>query len=122
MLWILLVAMAFFAGFVGVKMATLDTEVTFTQTYAVPEFPELIGLPEVEDAQWAVAVDGVVVASSGSEQPRPTASTTKMILALAVMQQKPFKLGEQGETITISQTDYNKYTWQIAHGGSNTKV
>lgn len=122
MLWILLVAMAFFAGFVGIKMATLDTEVTFTQTYAVPEFPELIGLPEVEDAQWAVAVDGVVVASSGSEHPRPTASTTKMILALAVMQQKPFKLGEQGETITISQTDYNKYTWQIAHGGSNTKV
>lgn len=73
--------------------------------------------------QWAVALNGKTVAKSAEElEAQPIASTAKMIMALAVMEKKPFNLGETGETIMISSALYNIYTKYIAIGGSVTKV
>ena len=47
----------------------------------------------------------------------PTASTAKMIMALAVMEKKPFELGTKGETITIDAALYERYSWYISHNG-----
>ena len=65
--------------------------------------------------QWAVAVDGRVVASGVNTKIQPTASTTKMILALAIMEKKPFEKDSDGETITITQEMYDRYAWYIAN-------
>ena len=129
----------------AILMATEDTSISFTSTFELPELNSLSDLPTFEQGQWAVAVDGEVVAtslkapcSSDDSVPSgpsdsssgfcfdlpvtPTASTAKMILALAVMQKKPFTLGEKGETITISQDFYNRYAWYLANNGSTSAV
>ena len=73
-----------------------------------------------------MAIDGEIVAGSnyGTDviTPRPTASTAKMILALAVMRVKGFSLGETGETISINPEMYSQYVYYVTHGGSNTRV
>jgi D-alanyl-D-alanine carboxypeptidase len=45
-----------------------------------------------------------------------------MIMAVMVMEKKPFKLGEVGETITINQQYYGRYSYYATHNGSNTRV
>ena len=107
---------------VGVQMANLDVKVEFYRTYAVPELPKIGELLEMEQGQWAVAVDGVVVAQGGETTPQPTASTAKMILALAVMEKKPFNVGEKGEVMKLGVRDFQNYSRQIAQGGSRTEV
>ena len=105
---------------VGILMATEDTQINFEATYNIPAFNSLAELPTTDYGQWAVAVDNNVVITSEPSAPlpaTPTASTAKMILALAVMQAKPFNLGEKGETITISSEYFNRYLWYVANGG-----
>ena len=110
---------------VGILMATEDTQINFEATYNIPAFNSLAELPTTDYGQWAVAVDNNVVITSEPSAPlpaTPTASTAKMILALAVMQAKPFNLGEKGETITISSEYFNRYLWYVANGGSVSAV
>ena len=112
-----------FIAFVVFRMATMEAEVSLITTYQVPEGVSLETVGNaLSNNQWAVAVDGRVVASGVNTKVQPTASTTKMILALAVMEKKPFEKGSDGETITITKEMYDKYTWYIANNGSNTKV
>lgn len=101
-------------------MATMETKLELVQTYEAPEFPKVLEGFTTEGS-FAAAVDGVVVASSG-EEVRPTASTAKMILALAVMEKKPFSLGSEGESLTITEEMYERYSWYLANNGSNTAV
>lgn len=112
-----------FVIFVGVRMGNLDTKINLLTTYKISE----VESPAIDfnggDEQWAVAVNGSVVSKSAeSLEARPTASTAKMILALAVMEKKPFELGDEGEIIKIDAEMYNKYLWYTTHNGSNTKV
>ena len=104
-------------------MGTLDTSVDLVTTYKISD----IQSPKIDFesgyGQWAVAVNGsAVFKSMDSLEIRPTASTAKMILALAVMEKKPFGLGESGETIKIDLEMFNKYLWYVSNNGSNTKV
>ena len=107
----------------ALRIITVEAEINFESTYNLPVLNSLSDFPALDYGQWAVAIDEKIIKQSSDElSVTPTASTAKMILALAVMEQKPFNLGEAGETITISSEYYNRYLWYIANGGSNTKV
>ena len=109
--------------YVGIRIATMDDEITTEFTYKTPEIPEIELTTKPDYGQWAVAVNGSVILKSDENLPQqPTASTAKMILALAVMEKKPFDVDDPGEGITITQEMYDKYTWYVAHNGSTTAV
>ncbi len=110
----------------GLRMITMDTEVAFYFTYTAPS-ADFNGIDyNTGFGQWAVALNGKTVAKSTEELvAQPTASTAKMIMALAVMEKKPFGIGgadETGEKITITDDIYNIYAEYVAAGGSVTAV
>ena len=73
--------------------------------------------------QSAIAVLGYgLVASHGSQKQSPTASVAKVVTALAVLEQKPLKIGQQGPTITLTQADVTDYNTFVAEGGSVVRV
>ena len=111
-----------FLGYVIIAMASMEVEITLVQDYVVPEFNELLELEHIDEGHWAIAVDGVPIAGRQNDELRPTASTAKMILALAVMEKRPFSLGESGENIVITNEMYNRYIWYTANYGSVTAV
>lgn len=135
-----------FLTWLAISAATADTDLILETKYSLPELVSLATLPEVGQGEYAVAVDGEVVATSdrvkagtGSEAgaetegeaaseasdgtaQRPTASTAKMILGLAVMQAKPFAKGETGKTLTMTEDDHARYVWYVSHGGSVAAV
>lgn len=116
-------ALVIFLVSVGIKMGSLDTKIDLVTTYKISDVQN----PAIDFSsgygQWAVALNGFIVSKSADVlEVRPTASTAKMILALAVIEKKPFELGNVGETITIDREMFNKYVWYLAHNGSNTKV
>ena len=115
--------LAGFLIFVGIRMATMDAKIDFTIDYVTPK-TDFSGIDyQPGFGQWAVALNGKTVARSAEELPaQPTASTSKMILALSIMEKKPFNLGETGEPITITNDIYNIYTNYVAVGGSTTAV
>ena len=124
--WVLFGALLVLVAFVTwllIRFFTIDTTITVNNLYEWPELPNFNQSYETTSGNYAVAVDGKIVAGNSDEEIiRPTASTAKMILGLAVMQAKPFELGEPGEIITISQEDYDRYAWYINNGGSVTTV
>ena len=91
-------------------MATMDAKIDFVLNYSAPK-ADFAGIEyQPGFGQWAVALNGETISKSAEELPiQPTASTAKMILALAVMEKKPFTLGETGEPITITEDIYNIY-------------
>lgn len=120
-----LIVVAFFTWLI-IRLITMDTSLNVINLYEIPKLVSLKNPYTLDVGDYAVAVDGKIVAGKSYEAEEtnvlPTASTAKMILALAVMQQKPFELGETGETITISQEDYNRYAWYYNNGGSTVAV
>ena len=108
-----------FATWLIIRVTTMETEFSVETSFTLPEGKE-IGLAEGVGEKYAVAIDGQVVVPN--DEVRPTASTAKMILGLAVMRAKPFEYGGKGETITISDEMYGRYLWYQTHNGSNTKV
>lgn len=63
-----------------------------------------------------------LLSSSPNQTPRPTASVAKVMTALAILRQKPLKLGETGPTITLTSADVNLYNQYVAKDGSVVKV
>lgn len=119
---VIIVIVGGFLSYVGLTIANMDMTISMTQSYTVPEFIQLDGLKDARNGYWAMAVDGEPVIGEQNNAVRSTASTAKMILALAIMKKKPFNLGETGENITITRQMYNRYAWYIANNGSNTAV
>lgn len=126
---ILLFALFVFALFLTwflVSFFTIDTSLTLINDYKLPESNSLKDIYDLEEGDYAIAIDGKVVTGKsfelGQAETRPTASTAKMILGLAVMREKPFSLGESGETLTISADDYARYVWYVRNDGSNAAV
>ncbi|MBP5511929.1 D-alanyl-D-alanine carboxypeptidase [Candidatus Saccharibacteria bacterium] len=106
---------------VSFRMATLETDLDLVTTVEIPEgvVPDGLGA-EVTGVKWAAAVDGKVVRDDIKVQ--PTASTTKMILSLAVLEKKPLSVGEKGPKIKITNEMYDIWGWYLNNDGSNTKV
>lgn len=119
---VLIFVLSALVTFITIRMATVPTEISFQQTYALPQFKNLNEIiSDKAPTKQAVAIDGEIIYSNNAEV-QPTASTAKTILALMVMEAKPFNLGEQGETITITPELYAFYSYQLANNGSNTAV
>ncbi len=103
------------------RMATMEAELELHTTVTIPEGVSLSEVgADVKGVKWAVAVDGKV--TNENTEIQPTASTTKMILSLAVLEKKPLNPGEKGSKITITEEMYDKWGWYLNHNGSNTKV
>lgn len=68
------------------------------------------------------AVGFGTLAEHGDAQPRPTASTAKLITALAILEKHPLQLGQQGPAITIKKADVDLYNKYYGEGGSVVKV
>lgn len=64
------------------------------------------------------AVGYGVLETHGGDTPIPTASTIKVLTALAVLHEKPLAPGESGPLITITQDDIDSYRSFIARDGS----
>lgn len=111
-----------FATWVFMKAGAADNDLVFTATYNLPDFASLENLYQLESGNYAAAIDGEIVSGKHSQDVHPTASTAKMILGLAIMQEKPFGLGEPGETITIGEEYYNLYQYYTQNGGSVSAV
>lgn len=110
-----------FITWLVIGLATQKAELELNKTYTLPEMVSLDEQFGINEGSYALAVDGEVASNSESIV-RPTASTAKMILGLAIMQEKPFELGESGENITITQEYYDRYAWYLRNNGSNTAV
>lgn len=111
--------------FVAVRLAGQDLSLVPMVTYEFPGFENVSEMYQMTTGEYAVAVNGEVISGNNlGENPseRPTASTAKMILALAIMKQKPFGLNSVGEFLTISEEDYERWQWYVANGGSNVAV
>jgi D-alanyl-D-alanine carboxypeptidase (penicillin-binding protein 5/6) len=73
--------------------------------------------------QAAVGVLGSqILETHGPQTPLPTASTAKLITALAVLHQKPLVVGQPGPTITLSAADVALYNSYVAQDGSVVPV
>lgn len=72
--------------------------------------------------QSAYGVDGEGVLATNQNKVAPTASLAKIITALAIMKQKPLKPGEQGPSITITQSDIRIYEEYVRKDGSVVPV
>lgn len=68
------------------------------------------------------AVGYGTLGSKGEQKALPTASVAKVMTALAVLKQRPLKVGERGPIITITQDDVDEYHRTIAMDGSNVPV
>lgn len=62
------------------------------------------------------------LATNGEQKALPTASVAKVMTALAVLKQKPLKVGEQGPTLVMTQEDVDEYVRTVAMDGSNVPV
>ncbi len=107
--------------FIGFRMATMESKLELSTTFLIPEGVSLADI-SASGVNYAATIDGKVVLKADEEKIQATASTTKMILALAVLEKKPLNLGEQGEEFEITKEMYEKYKWYVTHNGSNTKV
>ncbi|MGH7241757.1 MAG: hypothetical protein ACREGB_05665, partial [Candidatus Saccharimonadales bacterium] len=65
--------------------------------------------------QAAVGIVGHgVLATHGQQTPIATASTAKLITALAILKAKPLAVGQQGPPLTMSQQDIDIYNTYVA--------
>lgn len=89
--------------------------------------PSQINLPQNTETkiiwpsygQSAVGAVGYgVLATDGAQSVHPIASITKLILAMAVLNEKPLKTGETGPVVVMGQTDVEFYYADLKQGGS----
>lgn len=74
--------------------------------------------PSYGQAAYGVVNDGVLAESKNDTEPVPIASLAKVITALAVLEKKPLKPGEQGPTITLTETDIANYEEYVRKDGT----
>ena len=110
-----------FITWLTIGLINQKAELEITKTYKLPELVSLKEQFKVNAGNYAIAVNGNI-ANSSELKIQPTASTTKMILGLAIMRAKPFEKGTPGEIITITEENYNKYLWYVNNNGSNVPV
>lgn len=88
---------------------------------AVPAAPA-IELPEYgASGVAAIGIDGML-GQSGSTEPLPMASITKVVTALVVLESHPLAVGEPGPTVTMSGADVGYYGEYLAQNGAVSNV
>lgn len=82
-----------------------------------------VGIPWPASGKAAFGADGYgLLDTNGEITPMPTASVTKVITALAVLEKKPLKAGEQGPEITLTAADVARYHEYVAKDGAAVPV
>ncbi len=77
-----------------------------------------VNIPWPTTGQAAFGADGYGLLDTSADQtPAPTASVTKVITALVVLQKKPLNAGEQGPLITFDESDVTSFTDYLARDG-----
>lgn len=100
-------------------LAPLSASAAVIAPYEAPETatPE-IALPEFgATAVGAVGFEGLL-AQSGTDQPVPMASITKVVTVLTVLEAKPLGVGEDGPDISFTSQDNRIYHEYVARNGS----
>lgn len=77
--------------------------------------------PGLSQASIGTTADGILASKPG-QTARPTASTAKLITALAILKAKPLRTGEQGPLITIGQQDLAIYDEYYVKNGSLASI
>lgn len=96
----------------------LSIQPTITYTKPVQKATD-VALQWPEYGQAAIGVAGYgVLATHGDQKAIPTASIAKVMTAVAVLRQRPLRIGEQGPDIVITQADVDSYHNFVAGDGS----
>lgn len=94
---------------------------TATFSYSRPAKSVPLDWPSYGEA--AVGATGYgVLAAHGDDQPRPTASTIKVLTALAVLREKPLAADSAGPSLTLTADDVASYNKYVAEDGSVVRV
>jgi D-alanyl-D-alanine carboxypeptidase (penicillin-binding protein 5/6) len=89
--------------------------------YSIQTGPPVLTWPS--QGQAAVGVLGTdILVANASTKSVPTASTAKIITALAILQKKPLNPGQQGPILTMSANDVAIYNNYVARNGSVVAV
>lgn len=84
---------------------------------------EQVALSWPAKGQAAIGVPGQgVMAETANQQPVPTASVAKVMLALAVLKKYPLQPGQPGPLVPITQVDVDLYNRYLSMDGAVTKV
>lgn len=82
-----------------------------------------VNIPWPNAGQSAFGADEYgLLASNGEQVPRPTASVTKVITALAILEKKPLQPGETGPPILFTEKDVALYREYVAKDGAVVPV
>lgn len=109
--------------YVAVTLARPLPTITGTASALVPIDAKKIALQWPSHGQATVGAVGYgVLGTYGEQKALPMASIAKVMTALAVLKQKPLKVGEKGPTITITQDDVDYYQKVVSEDGSNVPV
>jgi len=119
---LVLVAMAVVAAF-RLEAAAPVASVTATMAPSVRVVSSPVVLPWPATGQSAVAVPSIGIdVTSGPERPVPIASLTKMMTAYVVLHDHPLALGQNGPSITMTQTDVGYFDDDTVEDEANAQV
>lgn len=111
------------AAYVAVMLGRPLPAATSSSQPTIPTKSQAVAIQWPAYGQASIGAVGYgTLGSQGEQKALPTASVAKVMTALAVLKQKPLKVGEQGPTITIAQADVDEYNRTIAMDGSNVPV
>ena len=99
-------------------------ELTITQAEMASSKPAEVSLPWPDDGIAAIGAVGYgVLADDGNaDQVVPIASIAKLFLALALQQERPITVGQEGETIVFDQADAERFIATIEENGSSYPI
>jgi D-alanyl-D-alanine carboxypeptidase (penicillin-binding protein 5/6) len=100
-------------------LAPLDEMAAELSTYTPPVAAAAqVSLPDYGASGIAMVGREGLLASSGTTEPVPIASVSKVITALVVLDAKPIAAGEEGESINFTSADVQIYNDYLADNGS----
>lgn len=95
-------------------------------TNQIPTAPKTatIKLPWPDSGQAALGAQGygLLASKNSADQPVPIASISKVITALAILEQKPLAPEQNGPNITFDNTDLDYFNYYYTHNGSVAQV
>lgn len=108
------------------QITTVNQEVqalapTITPPVAV-KIQDPLPWPNYGQAAYGVTEKGVLASSDSAAKPVPVASLAKVITALAILEKKPLKPGEQGPLITLGPQDIASYEEYVSKSGAVVPV
>ncbi len=109
---ILILAYLIVTAFATVKVSATPSQINLSQNAETKIIWPAYG-------QSAIGAVGFgTLATNGTQSPHPIASIAKLILSMAVLNEKPIPAGGTGPTVVMTQTDVDFYYADLKQGGS----